>query len=102
QILQALQKSATSPYAILVSPLLLEAGKSALIDRVLVIDAPEHLQIERTVARDQSSSQKVSAIMATQLTRAQRLAQADDVIVNDGDLEHLRHDVQALHEQYCQ
>lgn len=98
---EALQ-GATSPYAMLVSPLLLESGKNPLVDRVLVIDAPEHLQIARTVARDQSSSEQVSAIMATQLSRSERLAFADDVIVNDGDLAQLRDAVLTLHAEYVQ
>jgi len=98
---RALQ-GATSPYAILVSPLLLESGSNPLVDRILVIDVPEHLQIARTVARDLSSSEEVSAIMATQLSRAERLAYADDVVVNDGDLAQLRNAVLTLHAEYGQ
>src|SRR5690606_38692296 len=98
---EALQ-GATSPYAILVSPLLLESGSNPLVDRILVIDVPEHLQIARTVARDRSSSEEVSAIMATQLSRTERLAYADDVIVNDGDLAQLRNAVLTLHAEYGQ
>jgi|SRR5690554_3200066 len=98
---EALQ-GATSPYAVLVSPLLLESGSNPLVDRVLVIDVPEQLQIARTVARDQSSSKQISAIMATQLSRSERLAFADDVIVNDGDLTQLRDAVLTLHAQYVQ
>jgi len=98
---KALQE-ATSPYAILVSPLLLESGTNPLVDRVLVIDVPEPIQIARTVARDQSSSEEVSAIMATQLSRTERLALAEDVIVNDGDLDQLRNAVLTLHAEYGQ
>ncbi len=91
----------TSQYAILSSPLLLETGQDVLSDRVLVIDAPEKLQIERTRQRDATTSDAVTAIMATQWNRQQRLAKADDLIVNDGDLQHLHSQVIHLHEKYC-
>lgn len=90
-----------SQYGILSSPLLLETRQNMLTDRVLVIDAPEHLQIKRTQSRDATSSDAVSTIMATQWNRDQRLAKADDLIVNDGDLQHLQSQVILMHEKYC-
>ncbi len=93
-------ESASSPYAILVSPLLIESGQSQLTERVLVVDVPEELQLKRTVARDSNSEQQVKAIMAAQASRQQRLDSADDVVVNDNTLEHLKAQVEALHQKY--
>ena len=93
--------SSRSLYAILSSPLLLDTGLDSLTDRVLVIDAPETLQIERTRLRDNTSSDAVATIIASQWNRNQRLARADDVILNDSKLEQLRDRVRAMHETYC-
>lgn len=93
-------ESADSPYALLVSPLLIESGQNQLTERVLVVDVPEELQLARTVERDNNSEQQVKAIMAAQASRQQRLDSADDVIVNDGTLEHLKAQVERLHRQY--
>lgn len=92
--------AATSPYAILESPLLLEMGQNALVDRVLVVDVPEELQVARATARDNNSSAQIQAIIATQLRREERLAQADDVIDNSGDWADLEQRVKDLHQQY--
>jgi dephospho-CoA kinase len=92
--------AATSPYAILVSPLLFEAGQATLVDRVLLVDAPEALQLERTMARDQNSEAQVQAIIKAQASRAERQARADDILVNDGTLADLLTKVEALHERY--
>ncbi len=92
-------QSAASPYAILVSPLLAEAGQTALCQRVIVVDAPEHIQLARTMARDGNSDQQVKAIMAAQTTRTARLAIADDIVVNDGDLNLLHSRVDQLHQK---
>ncbi|ARU89786.1 dephospho-CoA kinase [Pseudomonas sp. M30-35] len=91
---------ATSPYAILVTPLLVETGQHALTQRVLVVDAPETLQIERTLMRDNTSLEQVQAILNAQATRQQRLQIADDVLVNDRDLIWLRNEVERLHTFY--
>ena len=91
-----------SPYAILVSPLLLETGQDQLVDRVLLIDAPEDLQLQRTRERDEASEASVRAIMASQMDRAARQARADDIIVNDGDLAQLQARVRQMHEKYCE
>ena len=91
---------AQSPYAILVSPLLIESGQYAMTQRVLVIDAPEQLQIERTLQRDQTSEQQVQAILKAQSSRQDRLSHADDVVVNDRDLAWLHREVERLHHFY--
>jgi len=95
-------QAATSPYAVLVSPLLLEAGQVNLVDRVLVVDVPEDLQVQRTAARDGNSVEQVRAIMAAQMDRDTRLARADDVIVNDRGLEELDAAVESLHHRYLE
>lgn len=99
EITRQLQES-DACYTILASPLLLESGQDQLVDRVLVIDVPESLQLERAMARDDSSRETVQAIMDAQMSRGHRLSQATDVIVNDGDLAHLHEAVDQQHEYY--
>ena len=91
---------AQSPYAILVSPLLIESGQYAMTQRVLVIDAPQDLQIQRTLQRDQTSEQQVQAILKAQASREDRLRHANDVLVNDRDLAWLHREVERLHHFY--
>ena len=74
----------TSPYGLLVVPLLFERGGSSRVDRVLVVDCPEDEQIRRVTARSGLSATEVRAIMATQIPREERLARADDVLDNAG------------------
>ncbi len=94
-------RSADSPYVILAVPLLVESGTyRARCDRIVVVDCPESLQIGRVIARSGLSEAEVRAIMATQATRAQRLAVADDVLANDGDLASLQAQVAELHRKY--
>lgn len=90
----------TSPYCIAVIPLLFEASAYESINRTLVIDTPEHLQIERVGARDKASSIQVQAIIDSQIKRQDRLAKADDIIVNDGAMDHLVPQVEKLHKMY--
>ena len=93
--------AAAAPYVLLVVPLLLETGAyRELISRVLVIDVPEALQIERVMARSQLTEEAVRRIMAAQLPRAERVARADDVISNDGDINALAAQVDAMHRTY--
>ena len=99
EIVQHLAK-AESPYAILVSPLLIESGQYAMTQRVLVVDAPERLQVQRTMQRDQATAEQVQAILKAQATREERLRHADDVVVNDRDLDELRSEVERLHSFY--
>ncbi len=94
-------QAATSPYVLWVVPLLVESGNYRRhAQRILVVDCPEALQIERVMARNHMSADEVRAIMATQASRAERLAAADDIIVNDGSLAELAPDVANLHRRY--
>lgn len=91
----------TTPYGMIVVPLLLETGGyQEMIHRILVVDCNEHDQIARAIARTGLDEQTVRAIMATQLSRNERLQQADDVIANDGDMGHLQKQVNILHRKY--
>ena len=93
--------AARGPYVIYVVPLLVESGdERSRVDRVLVVDAPEALQLERVRIRSGLPEREVRAIMAQQVSRAARLAAADDVIDNSGVLEALRAQVAALHARY--
>jgi dephospho-CoA kinase len=94
--------AAGGAYQINVIPLLVEGGRRATIDRVLVVDCPEALQIARVMRRDQVTEAEARAILTAQATRAERLAAADDVIVNDGDAIALQAQVDALHAKYLQ
>ena len=90
--------AAPSPYAILVNPLMRSRDRRA--NRILVVDVPEAVQIERTMARDNVDRTQAAAIMANQLARGARLAFADDVIVNDRSIDDLHAAVDALHPRY--
>lgn len=92
---------AQSPYALLVSPLLVESARQReLSKRILVIDVPEAVQVARTVQRDQVPEAQVKAIMQAQAQREERLRHAHDVICNDRDLAALHAEVDALHTRY--
>ena len=101
EIVQALEAS-RSAYGILESPLLIESGQFKLVDRICVVDLPEALQVERASGRDRSDPGQIRKIMGAQLSRAERLAKADDVLDNSGDLAGLRAQVEALHQQYLE
>ena len=90
--------AAPSPYAILVNPLM--RARDLRAHRILVVDVPESVQIERTIARDKVSESQARAIVASQTSRADRLAFADDIIVNDGGLRNLDEQVAHLHARY--
>ncbi|MEZ5498592.1 MAG: dephospho-CoA kinase [Steroidobacteraceae bacterium] len=102
QLMRTRLTAAESPYTILAIPLLAETGGRREADRVLVVDCPEELQLRRLMARDGSSEPQARAILAAQASREQRLALADDVIVNDGELAPLRDAVAELHARYLQ
>jgi dephospho-CoA kinase len=91
-----------APYCIVAIPLMVETAQADLVDRVLVVDCPPELQRERVARRDGWGEDEITGVMQAQATRAQRLAAADDVIVNDGDLETLRDRVTALHQDYLE
>jgi dephospho-CoA kinase len=99
-LLERRSAAAGGPYQVLVIPLLLESGRRTAVDRVLVVDCPESLQLERLMRRDGSSRTQAEAILAAQASRAERLAAADDVIRNDGDPAAVEHAVAALHQRY--
>lgn len=93
--------AAPEPYVILAVPLLVESGTyRERCDRILVVDCPESLQVERVMARNGLSAEEVEAIMAAQATRQQRLAAADDVVLNDGGKAELVGQVNVLHANY--
>lgn len=101
--LQAICVAAPSPYAIAMVPLLTEGGgRSAYpwLHRILVVDAPAEVQRARLMQRDGIDAALAERMMAAQATRAQRLAIADDIVVNDGDLDHLVRAADALHARY--
>ena len=92
---------ADQPYVLLVVPLLLEKNAyQNLVQRVAVVDCSERTQIERTMRRSGITESAVRAIMAAQLSRADRLARADDILHNDGDEDDLRAQVARLHARY--
>lgn len=90
-----------APYGLLVVPLLLEkGGAKSRVDRVLVVDCPEETQIARVMARSGLAADQVRAIMAAQLPRAARLAQADDILDNSGAWEAILPQVAELDRRY--
>ena len=95
-------KAATSPYAILESPLLFESGQSELVARILVIDVPEEIQVERACSRDGNEEEQIRRIIAAQMPRSERLQRADDAVDNSGDLEALYNQLAPLHQSYLQ
>ncbi|MGN6790051.1 MAG: dephospho-CoA kinase [Rhodanobacteraceae bacterium] len=91
------------PYCMLAIPLLVEnRTEYDWVDRVLVVDAPEILQVERLMRRDGVTREAAQRVLDAQSTRAQRLAIADDVIVNDGEASALDAQVAALHARYLE
>jgi dephospho-CoA kinase len=92
----------TSPYIVVVIPLLVETGLVFSFDRVLVVDLPIYQQLERTMKRDKTDKETILRIISTQATREQRLASATDIIMNDKDIEHLKQAVDKLHSYYLQ
>jgi dephospho-CoA kinase len=101
-LLQQRAQAAGGAYQIWVIPLLVEGNGRVQVDRVLLVDCPEALQIERVMRRDGSSREQAEAILAAQASRAARLSAADDVIVNDGDPARLEARVAELHQAYLE
>lgn len=100
EVAQALA-TVDAPYVLIVIPLLVETGAYRdLLNRVLVVDCPEALQISRVEARNGLAHEEVLAILAAQASRAERLAEANDVIVNTTSMEDLHDQVAALHQAY--
>lgn len=90
----------TTPYCLVVIPLLVETGMTDLVDRVLVVDTPEDEQIRRIMARDGIDETQAHQILAAQARRDQRLAVADEIVDNAGDLAKLDRQVAVLHRHY--
>ncbi|MGB7740881.1 MAG: dephospho-CoA kinase [Steroidobacteraceae bacterium] len=97
---QSVAAAQAGPYQMLVIPLLAEGGRRDHVDRVLVVDAPETLQVERLMARDAVTREQAEASLRAQAQRETRLGIADDVVTNTGRIEDLRAQVAALHDRY--
>ena len=93
-------ETSDSPYTILSSPLLLETGQKDLCNKVVVVDVPEQVQIERTMQRDANDEDQIRRIMAAQLQRQQRLELADEVLDNSGSPAQLQAEVERLHQRF--
>lgn len=92
-----------TPYAIVAVPLLLETGAyREMVQRILLVDCGEEQQVERVMARSRFSEEEVRAIMASQISRSERLLLVDDIIDNHGDRTALQQQVEQLHHRYLQ
>ena len=101
--LEAICRAEPGPYAIATVPLLTEGGGRAAypwLHRILVVDTPAAVQKARLMQRDGIDATLADQMMAAQASRAERLALADDIVVNDGDIHHLQHAADALHLRY--
>ena len=101
QITKEISES-TSVYTLFVAPLLLETNSQEMCSRVVVVDVPKDVQIQRTAKRDKVSSNQVEQMVAAQMKREKRLEKADDVILNNGTIEDLEKQVEELHKKYIQ
>jgi dephospho-CoA kinase len=93
-------EAATGLYVVVAIPLLVETRGADRFERVLVVDCEPALQLARLQARDGMTREQAQRMLAAQVTREQRLAVADDVILNNGELAALRDQVEKLHRQY--
>lgn len=93
-------EQASSPYVILVSPLLFESQQHELTSRTLLIDASIELQIQRASMRDEQSLEQIQNIITAQMPREQKQQRADDIVLNDGELEYLYAQLRPLHLNY--
>ncbi|MGA7982183.1 MAG: dephospho-CoA kinase [Chromatiaceae bacterium] len=100
QLMKSRIAEISAPYAVLVIPLLFEAGQTDLADRILVVDAPEATQVRRVQQRSGLAVPEIERIMASQITRSERLERADDVIDNSSDLQSLLTQTDQLHAKY--
>jgi dephospho-CoA kinase len=100
--MEARSAAAGGVYQVLMIPLLVEKNLGAQLDRVLVVDCEEELQIRRLQARDGSTLEQAQAILNAQASRTSRLKAAHDVIKNDGDMTAVRDQVAALHTRYLE
>jgi dephospho-CoA kinase len=93
-------EQAVGPYIVMAIPLLIEGGPSDRVDRILVVDVDEAVQLRRVMERDGCTAEQAHAILASQASRSARLAAADDVLQNAGTVTDLRQAVDRLHERY--
>lgn len=100
QSINARINSSTTEYCMLVSPLLLETDQHKLVDRILVIDVSVETQLQRTLSRDNSEESIIKSIIASQISRKERLKRADDVLKNELNIDTLEREAQSLHLQY--
>ncbi|ENX59316.1 MULTISPECIES: dephospho-CoA kinase [Acinetobacter] len=100
-IIQQLQQ-AESPYVILVSPLLFETNQHELVQHTLLVDADEQTQLQRASQRDGQNEEQIRKIIAAQMPRSQKQQLANDIVINDGLLEHLHQQLKPLHFSYLQ
>lgn len=98
--MRAWKSAQTGPYCMLSVAILIEAGMQTLVDRILVVDVPETVQEQRLCVRDGIAPHLAAQMLAAQLPRSQRLAAADDVVVNTSDLVTLSRCVERLHRYY--
>ena len=101
QITKEISES-TSVYTLFVAPLLLETNSQEMCSRVVVVDVPKDVQIQRTAKRDKVSPNQVEQMVAAQMEREKRLEKADDVLLNNGTIEDLEKQVEELHKKYIQ
>jgi len=101
QITKEISES-TSVYTLFVAPLLLETNSQEMCSRIIVVDVPKDVQIQRTAKRDKVSSNQVEQMVAAQMKREKRLEKADDVLLNNGTIEDLEKQVEELHKKYIQ
>jgi dephospho-CoA kinase len=94
--------TAVEPYVVLSIPLLVEGGARDHVDRILVVDADENVQLQRLMARDSVTEAEARAVLAAQASRAERLKAADDVLVNTGTVPELRQAIDELHRRYLE
>ena len=90
------------PYMIVVVPLLVESPMKEFMDRVLVVDCSENVQLNRLLARDTENEEQARRMIAAQASRDERLAIADDVVLNDAGLDETRTRIEALHKAYLE
>ena len=100
QCIQEHLKQSNTAYSILVSPLLFETSQSKLCQRILLIDAPEELQLSRTKTRDSCSTETIKSIISSQWPRNEKLKHADDTVLNSGSIPELYHSLALLHNEY--
>lgn len=100
RMLQEIAQARHCDYIILAIPLLLESNFTELVDRILVIDADDDIRIKRTQQRDARSEEQIRQIMSHQISKNDRLQQADDILENNGSYENLKAEIIRLHHKY--